>query len=151
MAEKEESSSVPRQKRALATRSVLEQNRDFFDQFFTRVVKTRFKVASDESAVRRMNILVGSCTTARCQLTANSHLLVLLASHMASTAPEIQVSYTGPEHSPRPMVQRILRYQPPNGWVDPDSNLAVGDLTTWLDLTISSFLEWAAADGVTSV
>ncbi|HLY66738.1 MAG TPA: hypothetical protein VKU60_14485, partial [Chloroflexota bacterium] len=84
MAEKEQSGQ---RKRALATRSVLEQNRDFFDQFFTRVVKTRFKVASDESAVRHMNIIVGSCTSARCQLTANGHALVLMASQMASTAP----------------------------------------------------------------
>lgn len=149
MPEKEE--PAVQKKRALTTRSVLEQNRDFFEQFFTRVVKTRFKVASDESAVRHMNIIVGSCTTARCQLMANSHVLVLLASQMSSTAPEIQVTYSGPEGSPRRVVQRTLRYQPPSGWIDPDSAIAVGDLTTWLDLTIASFLEWAAADGVTSV
>src|SRR5579864_4606764 len=98
MPEKEE--QVQR-KRAVATRSVLEQNRDFFEQFFTRVVKTRFKVASDESAVRHMNIIVGSCTSARCQLMANAHVLVLMASQMSSTAPEIMVTYTGPEGSTR--------------------------------------------------
>ena len=143
MPDKEE--AAPKTKRSLAVRGVLEQNRDFFDQFFTRVVRTRFKVASDESAVRRMNIIVGSCTAARCQLTANGHLLVLLASQMASTVPEIQVAYSGPDGSARPPVQRTLRYQPPSGWVDPESSHAVGDLTTWLDLTISSFLEWSAA------
>lgn len=132
-------------KRAVAARSVLDQNRDFFDQFFTRVVKTRFKVASDESAVRHMNIIVGSCTSARCQLTANGHMLVLMASQMASTAPEIQISYSGPEGTGRSPVQRTLRYQPPSGWVDPESDQAAGDLTTWLDLTIASFLEWTAA------
>ena len=132
-------------KRSVATRGVLEQNRDFFDQFFTRVVKTRFKVASDESAVRHMNIIVGSCTSARCQLTANGHALVLLASQMASTAPEIQISYAGPDGSIRPAVHRCLRYQPPTGWVDPESLHAAGDLTTWLDTTIASFLEWTAA------
>ncbi|HVA24639.1 MAG TPA: hypothetical protein VMW62_09615 [Chloroflexota bacterium] len=142
MAEKEEQ---VQKKRAVATRGVLEQNRDFFDQFFTRVVKTRFKVASDESAVRHMNIIVGSCTAARCQLTANGHALVLMASQMASTAPEIQISYAAPDGSPRPPVQRSLRYQPPSGWVDPESSHAAGDLTTWLDLTIASFLEWTAA------
>jgi hypothetical protein len=134
-----------RSRRAPSTRTVLEQNRDFFDQFFTRVVKTRFKVASDESAVRHMNIIVGSCTSARCQLMANAHMLVLMASQMASTAPEIQVTYTGPEGSFRESVQRTLRYQPPNGWIDPDESQAVGDLTTWLDSTIASFLEWSAA------
>ena len=132
-------------KRSAPTRGVLEQNRDFFDQFFTRVVKTRFKVASDESAVRHMNIIVGSCTSARCQLTANGHALVLMASQMASTAPEIQISYAAPDGSARQSVHRSLRYQPPNGWVDPESSHAAGDLTTWLDLTISSFLEWTAA------
>ena len=132
-------------KRAVATRGVLDQNRDFFDQFFTRVVKTRFKVASDESAVRHMNIIVGSCTAARCQLTANGHALVLIASQMSSTAPEIQISYAGPDGSTRTPVLSSLRYQPPNGWVDPESSHAAGDLTTWLDLTISSFLEWTAA------
>jgi hypothetical protein len=137
-------------RRALAPRSVLEQNRDFFDQFFTRVVRTRFRVASDESAVRHMNILVGSCTSARCQLTANGHVMVLLASQMASTAPEIQVSYSPPDGSSREPVQRTLRYQPPNGWIDPENARVVGDLTTWLDLTIASFLEWSAADGVKS-
>ena len=142
MPEKEEQ---VQKKRAVATRSVLEQNRDFFDQFFTRVVKTRFKVASDESVVRHMNIIVGSCTSARCQLTANGHALVLMASQMASTAPEIQISYAGPDGSARPAVQRSLRYQPPSGWVDPESSHAAGDLTTWLDLTIASFLEWTAA------
>ena len=149
MPEKDEP-AVHKQKRALATRSVLEQNRDFFDQFFTRVVKTRFKVASDESAVRHMNIIVGSCTTARCQLVANAHALVLLASQMSSTAPEMLVTYTGPEGSSRPGVQRTLRYQPPNGWIDPDSDSAVGDLTTWLDVTIAAFLEWSAAGEVTT-
>src|SRR5690349_11280555 len=124
-----------RSRRAIAARSVLEQNRDFFDQFFTRVVKTRFKVASDESSVRHMTIIVGSCTSARSQLMANGHVLVLLASQMSSTAPEIQVTYNGPEGSPRQPVQRSLRYQPPNGWVDPDRDEAVGDLTSWLDLT----------------
>src|SRR5438270_2123667 len=103
MPEKEE--STPR-RRALATRSVLEQNRDFFDQFFTRVVRTRFKVASDESSVRHMNIIVGSCTSARCQLTANGNAMVLLASQMASTAPEIQVSYSPPDGTSREAVQR---------------------------------------------
>lgn len=142
MPEKEEQ---VQKKRAVATRGVLEQNRDFFDQFFTRVVKTRFKVASDESAVRHMSIIVGSCTSARCQLTANGHALVLLASQMASTAPEIQITYTAPDGSARPPVQRSLRYQPPSGWVDPESAHAAGDLTTWLDLTIASFLEWTAA------
>jgi hypothetical protein len=142
MPEKEEQ---VQKKRAVATRGVLEQNRDFFDQFFTRVVKTRFKVASDESAVRHMNIIVGSCTAARCQLTANGHVLVLMASQMASTAPEIQITYLGPDSSARPPVQRSLRYQPPSGWVDPESSHAAGDLTTWLDLTIASFLEWTAA------
>ncbi len=137
--------AMPKAKRALATRGVLEQNRDFFDQFFTRVVKTRFKVASDESAVRRMNIIVGSCTAARCQLMANGHLLVLMASQMATTAPEIQVSYSGPDGSSSSPVQRTLRYQPPSGWIDPESAHAVGDLTTWLDLTIASFLEWSGA------
>jgi hypothetical protein len=132
-------------KRAVVMRGVLEQNRDFFDQFFTRVVKTRFKVASDESAVRHMNIIVGSCTSARCQLTANGHALVLMASQMASTAPEIQISYLAPDASARPPVQRSLRYQPPSGWVDPESLHAAGDLTTWLDITIASFLEWTAA------
>jgi hypothetical protein len=132
-------------KRAVATRGVLEQNRDFFDQFFTRVVKTRFKVASDESAVRHMTIMVGSCTAARCLLTANGHALVLMASQMASTAPEIQIAYSGPEGSGRSPVQTLLRYQPPSGWVEPESSQAVGDLTTWLDLTIASFLEWTAA------
>src|SRR5690348_4630584 len=132
-------------KRLLASRSVLEQNRDFFDQFFTRVVKTRFKVASDESAVRHMNIIVGLCTAARCQLTANGHALVLMASQMSSTAPEIQVSYAAPDGSARQPVQRTLRDQPPSGWIDPESALAAGDLTTWLDLTITSFLEWTAA------
>lgn len=142
MPEKEEQAQ---HKRAIATRSVLEQNRDFFDQFFTRVVKTRFKVASDESAVRHMNIIVGSCTSARCQLTANGHALVLMASQMSSTAPEIQITYSGPDGSGRSAVQRSLRYQPPTGWVDPESSHAAGDLTTWLDLTIASFLEWTAA------
>jgi hypothetical protein len=142
MPEKEEQ---VQKKRAVVTRSVLEQNRDFFDQFFTRVVKTRFKVASDESAVRHMNIIVGSCTSARCQLTANGHTLVLMASQMASTAPEIQITYLGRDGSTRPPVQRSLRYQPPSGWVDPESSHAAGDLTTWLDLTIASFLEWTAA------
>ena len=142
MSDREE--AAPKSKRALATRGVLEQNRDFFDQFFTHVVKTRFKVASDESAVRQMNIIVGSCTSARCQLMANGHVLVLMASQMASTAPEIQVSYGPPEGSTRPTVQRTLRYQPPSGWIDPESSHAAGDLTTWLDLTISSFLEWSA-------
>lgn len=142
MPEKEEAG--PR-KRAVMARSVLDQNRDFFDQFFTRVVKTRFKVASDESSVRHMNIIVGSCTTARCQLMANGHVMVLLASQMSSTAPEIQISYAGPEGSLREPVQRTLRYQPPSGWIDPDSARTVGDLTTWLDLTIASFLEWSAA------
>jgi hypothetical protein len=131
-------------KRLLTGRTVLEQNHDFFDQFFTRVVKTRFKVASDESAVRHMNIIVGSCTTARCQLMANSHVLVLMASQMASTAPEIQVSYSAPEGAVRAALRRTLRYQPPSGWIDPDNTQAVGDLTTWLDLTIASFLEWSA-------
>src|SRR5487761_427586 len=107
MAEKEEQ---VQKKRAIATRSVLEQNRDFFDQFFTRVVKTRFKVASQ----------------------------------MSSTAPEIQITYSGPDGSGRSAVQRSLRYQPPTGWVDPESSHAAGDLTTWLDLTIASFLEWTA-------
>ncbi|MBV9121286.1 MAG: hypothetical protein JOZ39_11315 [Chloroflexi bacterium] len=133
----------PQQK--LGSRTVLDQNRDFFDQFFTRVVKSRFKVASDESAIRHMNIIVGSCTTARCQLTANGHLLVLMAAQMASTAPEIQISYLAPDGADRPAVRRMLRYGPPNGWIDPDSARAVGDLTTWLDLTIASFLEWSAA------
>jgi hypothetical protein len=142
MPEREE--AAPR-KRTLAARSVLDQNRDFFDQFFTRVVKTRFKVASDESSVRHMNIIVGSCTTARCQLMANGHVMVLLASQMSSTAPEIQISYAAPEGSLREPVQRTLRYQPPNGWIDPESARTVGDLTTWLDLTIASFLEWSAA------
>jgi hypothetical protein len=142
MPEKEE--STPR-RRAVATRSVLEQNRDFFDQFFTRVVRTRFKVASDESAIRHMNILVGSCTAARCQMTANGHVMVLLASQMASTAPEILVSYSPPDGAERDPVQRTLRYQPPAGWVDPENARVVGDLTTWLDLTIASFLEWSAA------
>jgi len=41
-------------------------------------------------------------------------------------------------------VHRTLRYQPPSGWIDPDNAQAVGDLTTWLDLTIASFLEWSA-------
>jgi hypothetical protein len=131
-----------RSRRALTTRSVLDQNRDFFDQFFTRVVKTRFKVASDESSIRHMNIIVGSCTSARCQLMANRHVLALLASSMSSTAPEIQVSRSGPEGSGRESVQRTLRYQPPTGWVDPGNSNAVGDLTTWLDATITSFLEW---------
>src|SRR5713226_9537543 len=143
MSDREE--AAPKSKRALATRGVLEQNRDFFDQFFTHVVKTRFKVASDESAVRQMNIIVGSCTSARCQLMANGHVLVLLASQMSSTAPEIQVSYSGPDGSARDPLQRTLRYQPPTGWVNPDSAQAVGDLTTWLDLTIAAFLEWSAA------
>lgn len=132
-------------KRVSARRTVIEQNREFFDQFFTRVVKARFKVASDESAIRHMNILVGSCTAARCQLVANSHTLVLMASLMASTNPEIQVSYSAPEGDSRPAVRRTLRYQPPSGWIDPDNAQAVGDLTTWLNLTISSFLEWSAA------
>ena len=132
-------------RRVVSPRGVLEQNRDFFDQFFTRVVKTRFKVASDESAVRRMNIIVGSCTSARCQLMANGHIMVLMAAQMASTAPEIQISYLAPEGAPRPAVRRTLRYQPPNGWIEPDSAHAVGDLTTWLNLTIASFLEWSAA------
>lgn len=132
-------------RRVAAPRGVLEQNRDFFDQFFTRVVKTRFKVASDESAVRHMNIIVGTCTAARCQLMANGHIMVLMAAQMASTAPEIQVSYLAPEGAQRPSVRRTLRYQPPNGWIDPDHARAVGDLTTWLDLTIASFLEWSAA------
>jgi hypothetical protein len=136
---------VQRSRRALTTRSVLEQNRDFFDQFFTRVVRTRFKVASDESSVRHMNIIVGSCTSARCQLMANSHLLVLLASQMSSTAPEIQVTYVAPDGTAREPVQHTLRYQPPRGWVSPDSSQAVGDLTTWLDVTIAAFLEWSAA------
>jgi len=92
-----------------------------------------------------MNIIVGSCTAARCQLMANGHVMVLLASQMSSTAPEIQVSYAGPEGSPREPVQHTLRYQPPAGWIDPDSARVVGDLTTWLDLTIASFLEWSAA------
>src|SRR5438132_8203423 len=117
MPDKEE--AAPKTKRSLAVRGVLEQNRDFFDQFFTRVVRTRFKVASDESAVRRMNIIVGSCTSARCQLMANNHLLVLMASQMASTAPEMQVSYSAPDGSSRQPVQRMLRYQPPSGWIDP--------------------------------
>ena len=142
MPEREE--AVPK-KRTLVARGVLDQNRDFFEQFFTRVVKTRFKVASDESAVRHMNIIVGSCTTARCQLMANGHVMVLLASQMSSTAPEIQISYAAPEGSSREPVQRTLRYQPPSGWIDPDSARTVGDLTTWLDLTIASFLEWSAA------
>jgi hypothetical protein len=128
-----------------APRTVLEQNRDFFEQFFTRVVKTRFKVASDESAIRHMSIIVGSCTTARCQLMANGHVLVLMAGQMSSTSPEIAISYCAPEGAARPQVRRTLRYQPPSGWVDPDNAQAVGDLTTWLDLTISSFLEWSAA------
>ena len=132
-------------KRPPATRSVLEQNRDFFDQFFTRVVKSRFKVASDESSVRHMNIIVGSCTAARCHLVANGHTLVLMASQMASTGPEILVSYSAPDGSDRAPVHRTLRYQPPSGWVDPESQMPVGDLTTWLDLTIRSFLEWSAA------
>jgi len=128
-----------------APRTVLEQNRDFFEQFFTRVVKTRFKVASDESAIRHLSIIVGSCTTARCQLMANGHNLVLMAGQMSSTSPEIAISYSAPEGADRPAVHRTLRYQPPSGWVDPDNAQAVGDLTTWLDLTISSFLEWSAA------
>jgi len=132
-------------KPTLTSRSVLEQNRDFFDQFFTRVVRTRFKVASDESAIRHMNIIVGSCTAARCQLAANGHFMVLMAAQMACTAPEIQVSYVAPESAVRPAVHRTLRYQPPSGWIDPDNAQAVGDLTTWLNLTIASFLEWSAA------
>ncbi|SRR5581483_2177963 len=142
MPDREETSQP---KRALAPRGVLEQNRDFFDQFFTRVVKTRFKVASDESAIRHMNIIVGTCTAARCQLSANGHALVLLAAQMASTAPEIQITYVGPEGSLREPVQSTLRYQPPTGWIDPPSERPVGDLTTWLDQTISSFLDWVAA------
>lgn len=142
MPEKGESGQA---RRVAIPRGVLEQNRDFFDQFFTRVVKARFKVASDESAVRHMSIIVGSCTAARCQLMANGHIMVLLAAQMASTAPEIQVSYLAPEGALRPALRRTLRYQPPRGWIDPDSAQAVGDLTTWLDLTITAFLEWSAA------
>ena len=92
-----------------------------------------------------MNILVGSCTAARCQMTANGHVMVLLASQMASTAPEILVSYSAPDGTEREPVQRTLRYQPPAGWIDPENARVVGDLTTWLDLTIASFLEWSAA------
>jgi len=69
---------------------------------------------------------------------------VLLASQMASPNPEIQVSYIAPDGADRPSVHRTLRYQPPSGWIDPDNAQAVGDLTTWLDLTIASFLEWSA-------
>ena len=132
-------------RRALTGRSVLDQNRDFFDQFFTRVVRSRFKAASDESASRRMTIIAGSCTAARCQLMANGHLLVMLASSMASTAPEIQISCLAPDPALRPAIRRALRYQPPTGWLDSDSAHLVGDLTTWLDTTIASFLEWSAA------
>lgn len=131
--------------KALANRSVLHQNRDFFDQFFTRVVKTRFKVASDESAARQMSIIVGSCNAARCQLSANGHVMVLTASQMASTAPEILVSYTAPEGSNRESQLYTLRYQPPGGWVDPQTMDLVGDLTTWLEVTIASFLAWSAS------
>ena len=141
MAEKESAGDT---KRTAPRRTVIEQNRDFFDQFYTRVVKTRFQVASDESAIRHMNIIVGSCTAARCQLMADGHTLVLLASLMASTNPEIQVSFAAPDGADRPPVRRTLRYQPPSGWIDPDNAQAVGDLTTWLNLTISSFLEWSA-------
>ncbi|MDE3075484.1 MAG: hypothetical protein KGJ86_08650 [Chloroflexota bacterium] len=131
-------------RRALESRSVLHQNRDFFDQFFTRVVKTRFRIASDESGVRQMSIVVGPCNAARCQLTANGHAMVLMASRMASNAPEILVSYLPAEAAQRPPVTRVLRYQPPAGWVEPETSQVAGDLTTWLDLTISSFLQWSA-------
>src|SRR5581483_11887104 len=122
-------------KRTSGRRTVLAQNRDFFDQFYTRVVKARFKIASDESAIRHMNIIMGSCTAARCQLMANGHMLVFMASQMSSTSPEIQIAYTAPEGADRPAVHRTLRYQPPSGWIDPENAQAVGDLTTWLDLT----------------
>src|SRR5437763_15267757 len=107
-------------RKALVARSVLQQNREFFDQFFNRVVKTRFRVASDESAARQMTIVIGSCTAARCQLMANGHTMVLTAAHMASTAPEIQFTYGAPENSDRAGVERRLQYQPPAGWLDPE-------------------------------
>ena len=128
-----------------AQRGVLHQNRDFFDQFFTRVVRRRFELASDESSARQMSIIVGSCNAARCQLTANNHLLVLTAARMATTQPEIAVACLPPDGASREALRSALRYQPPAGWLDSSSQELVGDLTTWLGATIASFLEWSAS------
>lgn len=128
---------------AVSPRTVLEQNRDFFDQFFTKIVRNRFKIASDESPARKMSILVGLCTQARCCLSANGHKLIFMAADMASKAPEIQVSFEPAPKSNLKANKIALLYQPPQGWLDEDLK-PVGNLSIWLDLTIGQFLEWAA-------
>ncbi len=126
--------------------SPLQRNRDFFDQLFTCVVKSRFRAVAAESAARKLTILPGSCTAARCRLVANGHAMVLMASGMASDHPRIQLAQLPARDSKRRIVVRTLHFDPSRGWIDNRRGVPVGDLTTWLDARIARFLKWAAKD-----
>ena len=122
----------------------LAESRDFFDQLLTQVVRARLKLAADESARRRMNIVVSSCTSFRCQLTANGFTMVLLAARMLSPTPEIWLTLTPPPSVAREPLCTILRYSPSSGWVATQFEEPVGDLTVWVASAIAFFLDWAS-------
>ncbi len=120
------------------------ESREFFDQLFTQVIKGRFKGAADESVRRQMNIVAGSCTSCRCQLTADGCTMVIVAGRMLSSAPEIWLTLTGPAPMAREPLCTVLRFSTPHGWITSQIDEPVGDLTVWLEGAIAFFLDWAS-------
>lgn len=133
---------------SLAAASLEHGNRDFFDVFLTRLVKARFHAAASQSATLQMTILVNACTSARCELRANSCTLIVAAARIASCTPELIVVLLAGRGSARAPLCRTLRYHAGRGWLDTRRGRGVGRLTDWTDMLIACFLRWACSDGL---